>query len=565
MLTLLSIENFAIIESLAIDFSKGMTVLMGETGAGKSIIIDALSYLAGGRSSSSDIRYQCDRAIVQAQYYFDSHESLAKILNDHGILFQNELVLYREIHRNGRNVIRINGVLSTVALLKEIGRFVIDIHGQHEHQLLLNAENHLNYLDQFGNKTLQPLILDYQEKYSIYVLAKKKLKSLMLSEQQDAQRISLIEQQKKEIESVQPLPNEDNLLKEELQILTKNKEKFEWLTQLHQNVFNEESVLISTFNAVSSKMSHSDINDNAYENFNQQLILVSDLLKEIEKGSLNLLEQLQFNPERFDALFLRLQQLDDLKIKYGESIDDVISYFNQISQELDVLVNKEKYIQIGQNEFLTAREQLLIAGQLLSKTRKELAKQLENVIHEQLKDLYMEKVTFNVHFDDSQSSKIKKTGLDNVSFYISTNVGEPFKSLEKVASGGEMSRIMLALKTIFFSNRRIGTIVFDEIDTGVSGRVAEAIGQKMAIIGRNTQVLAITHLPQVAAVADYQINVIKEVVGERTRTVIKDLTEEERVIEIAKMITGDEIAESALIHAKSLREMSEQFKRKLSD
>lgn len=553
MLQSIQIKNFAIIEELTVNFENGMTVLTGETGAGKSIIIDAVSLLAGSRSNTDFIRYGCDKAVVQGIFDITNNAFLLDKLKEFSIETEDDtVIIYREIQQSKKNIIRVNGVIVTLAQLKEIAQFLIDIHGQHEHQFLMDEAKHLSLLDNYGKQSLIALKNQYAEAYQNYKQCKTILKKVLTQDAVDHAKLVLLKRQVAEIKEVNPQINEDSLLEKESHELLENQQSGEALMRLHQ-LCSDETYSLSTF-IKQSIFTVSDIEQIAtdYAVLSEQLRDVEDKIYDIAKMISQKLDMVSFDPERLAFVEERLNVLEKLKYNYGETLADVLDYYENITQELDSIENRETHLSKLQKEFVQSRETVLKIGQLLSEKRQEQALLLEDEIKQQLADLYMEKVVFKVDFKQQEKIVIKSSGIDDISFLVATNIGEPLKSLVKVASGGELSRMMLALKTIFTKNERIGTIIFDEIDTGVSGRVAQAIANKMSLIGTIKQVLCISHLPQVAAKADNHLFVKKEIMADRTYTHLVVLADDDRRYEIAKMIAGDEISEFALLHATEL-------------
>lgn len=554
MLQSLHIKNFAIIEDLSVDFSKGMTVLTGETGAGKSIIIDAVSLIAGSRSSTDFIRYGCDKAIIQAVFYIENHQILAQLQALAIDIEENTLIIYREIQQSKKNIIRINGVVVTLSQLKEIMRLIIDIHGQHEHQFLMDETRHLELLDNFANEKIASIKNEYTNAYQKYKIVRQQLKKMLKQDEVDHAKLNLLKRQIAEIQEVNPQPNEDIILEAELKKLLANQKSGESLDRLNR-LFSDEEISINEFvkNSIYAIQDIADLSLN-FENIQEQLVDIQDKVYEVSRLISYELDKVDFDPERLDVVEERLNALEKLKFNYGETIDDILNYYSQITKELDAIENKDMHLNQLQKEFIFHRDNVLSLGKNLSNKRQEFALLLEKEIKTQLADLYMDKVQFKVAFKKQEKVHITADGIDQVEFLIATNIGEPLKPLIKISSGGELSRMMLALKTIFTKNQHISTIIFDEIDTGVSGRVAQAIANKMSLIGQYIQVLCISHLPQVAAKANYHLFVNKEISNNRTYTSITQLGYQDRQYEIAKMIAGENVTTIALNHAKELLE-----------
>lgn len=563
MLQEISIKNFAIIENLQTNFEMGMTVLTGETGAGKSIIIDAVGLLAGGRGSIDHIRHGEKKTILQGLFTMPESEELKTLLEDNGIEADDDQIIFqRELSRNGKNVARVNGHIVTVSVLRELASYLIDIHGQNEHQELMDATKHLSLLDHFGDKKLKEVLADYRSHYDRYLTAKNELEKLQLDEQQNIQRIDLLQFQINEIESAN-LSNDDeeDHLYEERNLLANYQRIETELTTSYQLLQGEESNAIDQIGASMEALGKIQTFGSQYEELYK---LISEAYYQLEDGAstlLNEIDQMSYDEGRLNEIELRLEVLSQLKRKYGATIQEIKAYYEAIVVELDMIANKESYLEKLNATFHKEKETLLKVGEVLRKLRKVTAKRLEEAIHLQLKELYMEKASFQVTFLKSITKEvIRPDGLDVVEFYISTNLGEPYKPLAKIASGGELSRMMLALKTIFTQTQGITSIIFDEVDTGVSGRVAQAIANKIHLVSENSQVLCITHLPQVAAKADHHLYVEKEIVNERTTTLIDEITCDKRVNEIARMLAGTDVTNLSIAHASELLELAGKAK-----
>ncbi len=563
MLQEISIKNFAIIENLQTNFEMGMTVLTGETGAGKSIIIDAVGLLAGGRGSIDHIRHGEKKTILQGLFTMPESEELKTLLEDNGIEADDDQIIFqRELSRNGKNVARVNGHIVTVSVLRELASYLIDIHGQNEHQELMDATKHLSLLDHFGDKKLKEVLADYRSHYDRYLTAKNELEKLQLDEQQNIQRIDLLQFQINEIESAN-LSNDDeeDHLYEERNLLANYQRIETELTTSYQLLQGEESNAIDQIGASMEALGKIQTFGSQYEELYK---LISEAYYQLEDGAstlLNEIDQMSYDEGRLNEIELRLEVLSQLKRKYGATIQEIKAYYEAIVVELDMIANKESYLEKLNATFHKEKETLLKVGEVLRKLRKVTAKRLEEAIHLQLKELYMEKASFQVTFLKSITKEvIRPDGLDVVEFYISTNLGEPYKPLAKIASGGELSRMMLALKTIFTQTQGITSIIFDEVDTGVSGRVAQAIANKIHLVSENSQVLCITHLPQVAAKADHHLYVEKEIVNERTTTLIDEITGDKRVNEIARMLAGTDVTNLSIAHASELLELAGKAK-----
>ncbi|HSO56775.1 MAG TPA: DNA repair protein RecN [Paenisporosarcina sp.] len=560
MLKELSIKNFAIIEEVSVSFSDGLTVLTGETGAGKSIIIDAVHLLAGGRGSQEFIRHGAKKAELEGLFYIhNSQHPVFRKLQDVGIeADEDSVILRRDINDHGKSVCRVNGKLVTIAILREIGSSLIDIHGQHESQELMDERLHISLLDQFAGSKLHRAKESYSGLFQKYMKLKKELAAVSDNEQQIAQRIDLYQYQINEIDAIELIDNEDDDLQAERKKFQNYHKTFERISAAHEALNGESKGLDWIGNAMSELEDIASFD----ESYKEQAELVSNSFYSLQELSYQLkseMDESEFDEERLNVIEERLAAIQSLKRKYGNSIEEIITYRHKIGEELDALMNRDERIQQRQKALEQVEKDLEIDAKELTIYRKKAAKSLSEAIVLQLRELFMEKATFEVIF--KPSSIFDKNGKDDVSFYMSTNVGEPAKPISKIASGGELSRMMLALKGIFSKHQGITSIIFDEVDTGVSGRVAQAIAEKIANISRSSQVLCITHLPQVAAMADQQLLIEKEVMGKRTMTKLTEVTGQNRVQELSRMMSGSEITTLTLEHATELLSIAEKRKK----
>ncbi|WP_264803170.1 DNA repair protein RecN [Cytobacillus sp. NCCP-133] len=560
MLNEISIRNFAIIEALSVSFEKGLTVLTGETGAGKSIIIDAIHLLVGGRGSAEFVRHGEDKAEIEGLFQLDDpkHPCYKKTV-EFGIDIEDGMVvLRRDISKSGKSVCRVNGKLVTISTLREIGSTLIDIHGQHEHQELMDETQHLSLLDQFGGNKIASALGEYQEIYRSYETTLKKLKSLSENEQQMAHRLDLIQFQLDEIQSAQLKANEDEKLYEERRKLSNFERIYESL-QSGYNALQGEQKGLDWIGMVKAHVQDAAELEPAYKEIAENVSNCFYLLEDSASSLRNEMDFMEFNPQRLNEIEDRLTEINGLKRKYGKTVEEVMEYAAKIEEEIETLQNKETHIDTLQKEVAALKKDLLVEAEELSQLRKKSALKLTKLIHKELKELYMEKTVFEVKFS-SEPESFLKNGIDKAEFYLSTNPGEPIKPLSKIASGGELSRIMLALKSIFSKHQGVTSIIFDEVDTGVSGRVAQAIAEKIHHVSINSQVLCISHLPQVAAMADTHLFISKKTKDGRTKTTVKPLSEDEKVKEIGRMISGVEITDLTKEHAKELLQLASQLK-----
>ena len=554
MLQELSIKDFAIIDEIQISFQPKMTVLTGETGAGKSIIIDALGLLAGGRGSTEFIRKGEKKAVIQGLFTLPREANTYNILEEYGIDSEDgQIILQRDLYRGGRNICRINGMMVNLATLRKVGETLIDIHGQNEHQELMKPENHIDLLDEYDKKTSQ-LRNQYQVVYQNYRKLKLSMEKKEADEKAWVQRLDMLNFQVKEIEEAGLKINEEDELVEEKNKLDNFQAIHDALELSYQILSGEKIDVVGNLgNAMNELSDVSDLSENLQE-INTK---ISDAFYSLEDAARDIsdeLDSMEWNGERLNEIEERLELIHQLKRKYGDTIEDILHYHSRIEKELREMENAEQNSEKQERQLSEALEKVKELAIKLSKQRKKSAKKLEKMIHEQLSALYMDKAVFEVKC--LNNSKLYSKGIDKVEFYIQTNQGEEMGPLAKIASGGELSRIMLALKTIFSQKMGVTSIIFDEVDTGVSGRVAQAIAEKISQISNNSQVLCITHLPQVAAIADNHYYISKSVNDGRTETSLKELDEKQKIREIARMLSGSEITELTLKHAEELIKMS---------
>ena len=557
MLQELSVKNFAIISSLQLEFQMGMTVLTGETGAGKSIIIDAMGLLTGGRGSSDYIRQGANKCTLEGFFSMPKSQELKQLLEELGIETEEDsLVIQRDISASGKNVCRVNGRIVNITNLKRIGEYLVDIHGQNEHQELMQSERHIDMLDEFGGKKLLAVKEKYTRAYQEYRALEAKVRKRQKNEKEFAQRMDMLHFQSDEIASAQLVAGEEEQLLEERNKLNNFQKIADALTISYAALNGEDDSSLDKIGTSMNELASIESLDSEYKTLSDTVQNAYYLLQEASGDLSRLIDGLELDEGRLNEVENRLELIRQMKRKYGDSIETILSYYEEITKELaeaDFLEGGT-----GDLEALLAEKQQAAHQQALTlrKERKRLAKELEQQILTELKELYLERTEFEVRFTELEH--LQENGLDGVEFYITTNPGEPLKPLVRVASGGELSRVMLAMKTIFSQTQGITSIVFDEVDTGVSGRVAQAIADKIYQISENSQVLCITHLPQVAAVADEHYFIEKEIVAGRTETSVRILSEKERVNEIARMLAGSEITKLTIEHAQELLAMAKK-------
>ncbi|HAO5738767.1 TPA: DNA repair protein RecN [Listeria monocytogenes] len=560
MLQEMTIKNFAIIESLSLTFQEGMTVLTGETGAGKSIIIDALGLLVGGRGSADFIRHGEERLELQGLFAL-AEDNLAcrNALIENGIDASDDMVvLERSLFRSGKNSCRINGKLVTTVLLRQIGSKLIDIHSQHEHQELMNEEFHLSLLDRFASDKIKPALTKYQTNFKEYQTIEKEWQNWTKNERELAQRLDMLRFQQQEIENANLQAGEEDRLLEQKNILANFEKLNENLQGAYAAIQGEPGGLEFVGEAMRQMEAAASIHTDykaVSEAISSSYYMLEDSMSQIRQS----LDQLEFQPEELNQIESRLNDLNQLKRKYGKTIEDIIQYEQEISSEMEKLTDSESHVGHLETKLATLNAELTKQANTLTEIRKKAAVTLEKQIKQELNHLYMEKAIFSVRFE-ANKMELTDSGQDSVVFYMSTNPGEPLKPLAKIASGGELSRMMLALKTIFSRHQGITSIIFDEVDTGVSGRVGQAIAEKIYAVSVGSQVLCISHLPQVAAMANHHYYITKKVQNKRTTTSVTVLKGKEKVEEISRMIAGIEVTELTKQHAKEMIEQAEKVK-----
>lgn len=555
MLLEISIKNFAIIEAISLNFEKGMTVLTGETGAGKSIIIDAMNMMLGARATTDVIRHGALKAEIEGLFSIENSVPLQDIFDEQGIDLGDEIIIRREILQNGRSVSRVNGQMVNLSVLRAIGQHLVDIHGQHDQEELMRPQLHIQMLDEFGDTDFLDLKQSYQTNFDAYRQMRKQLLEIKKNQEEHKARIEMLEFQMAEIESAALQPGEDLKLNQERDKLLNHKNIADTLTNAYTMLDNEEFSSLANVRSAMNDMESLEEYDAEYREISTSLSESYYALEDVTKRLEDIIEDLDFDGNRLMQIESRLDLIHAITRKYGGNVDDVLLYFAKITEEYNLLTGNNLSSEDMEAELKQLEVSLVDLASKLASARHNLAQQLEIEIQQELKDLYMDKARFQVQFT---KGKFSREGNESVEFYISTNPGEDFKPLVKVASGGELSRLMLAIKSAFSRKEGKTSIVFDEVDTGVSGRVAQAIAQKIHKIGQHGQVLAISHLPQVIAIADYQFFIEKISNEHSTVSTVRLLTVDERVEEVAKMLAGENVTEAALSQARELLQSKEK-------
>ena len=549
MLLEIAIKNFAIIKEISLSFEKGMTVLTGETGAGKSIIIDAMNMMLGSRANTEVIRHGSTKAEIEGFFSIDANPFLEQLLQENGIECSDELIIRREILQNGRSISRINGQMVNLSTLRAVGQYLVDIHGQHDQEELMRPQKHIQLLDAFGDEAFQAVKETYQDLFDRYKSLRKRVLDKKKNEQEHQARIEMLEYQIAEIEAAALKSGEDQKLQKERDKLMNHKLIVDTLTNAYVLLDNDDFSSLANVRSAMNDLQSLEEYDTDYKELSDSLTESYYALEDVTRRLGDILDDLDFDVNALAGIEARLDTINTITRKYGGSVDDVLDYFANITKEYNHLTGNDLFVDDIEKDLKSLEQSLVAKAAELSQKRRDIADYLSKEIKQELKDLYMDKADFKVVFS---KGKFNREGNEIIEFYISANPGEGFKPLVKVASGGELSRLMLAIKSAFSRREDKTSIVFDEVDTGVSGRVAQAIAQKIYKIGSHGQVLAISHLPQVIAVSDYQYFIEKKSSEDSTVSTVRLLTPDERVEEIAKMLAGDNVTPAARQQAKEL-------------
>lgn len=567
MLQSLYLENIALIEKLGIELFPGFNVLTGETGAGKSIIIDAVNFVLGERTSRDLIRNGAARAKVEAVFGLNEGDAAFAALDALGIEYDgNELILSRELSAAGRNACRVNGTLVPVASLKSVSDTLVDIHGQHEHQALLDAENHISYLDAYCHAESLPII----EKIDAIVSRRNELmlkrNSGFSSEREREREMDMLRYQIEEIASANLEVGEEERLSAEKTVLLNAERIRTALETAHMALSGaEEGSALSAIDTARRSMRDIAALNKDYEALSDKIEELYYAAEDISFALRDTSENVESDMQRLEEIEQRLKLISDLKRKYGRTVEDVIDFGKDAETKLNELENAEALAAELDAKLDKLKAEYNVAADELSKVRRAAGERLKRDVLNELKDLGMAKAMFDVALSDASGGEPRKGGRETAEFMLSANPGEPLKPLEKVASGGELSRIMLCFKSIFADNDRVPTLIFDEIDTGISGRTAAVVGEKMLGIAKKHQVICVTHLAQIAALADAHLMVRKYDDGKNTFVETRQLNEEEKVQRIAQMMDGESDSPSALTHARELIARADKIKEKTAD
>ncbi|WP_302669316.1 DNA repair protein RecN [Eubacterium sp. AF15-50] len=561
MLINLHVKNLALIKEADVDFSKGLIVLTGETGAGKSLLLGSVNIALGNKVSKDIIRTGAQFALVELTFQVD--EVCASKLKQMDIFMEegNIITVSRKISES-RSVSKINGETVNVNVLKKVMGMLVDIHGQHEHQSLLYVSNHLNILDKYAKKEMADILKGLSAEYGNYTELKSRLSSYNIDEAQRMREIEFSMYEVNEIENASLIPGEDEELEEQYKKLSNSENIVETLSSVYGLIgydsMQSAGELISKATQEISSISNFDEKING---FKETLFDIDSVCRDLSAEISDYTGELEYDPREVSRIGERLDTINHLKLKYGKTIDDILQYQDKKQSYLDELNNYSEKIDQIKGLITESREKLQVLSERASKMRKTAAKELENSITDALKDLNFLSVDFKINI--TKKDKITDKGFDNVEFMISTNPGEPVRPLAKVASGGELSRIMLAIKSLLAGEDEIETLIFDEIDTGISGKTASMVAEKLAKISANHQVICISHLSQIAAMADSHYLIKKDMEDNSTATNIVKLTREESIKEIVRINGDGTMTDAAIAHAIEMKDMADRTKSNL--
>ncbi|MHB9040446.1 MAG: DNA repair protein RecN [Melioribacteraceae bacterium] len=564
MLKSLFIKDYALIENIQVEFGKGLNIITGETGAGKSILIDAMGLLLGERASTEVVRKDTEKSVVEGIFDVKGNKKVRELLAANDLENNDDLIVRREISLKGTNRCFLNDTPVTLNLIKEIGDLLVDLHGQHEHQSLLRTETHIEMLDDFSNleSDLEKFRAAHQKLNSFL----KEFRELRDKENLLREKKEYYEFQIKEIDEVNPQPGEEEKLEDELKILENSEKLLSAANEIYENLYDAENSIQDRLGETKNKLAELARIDKSFLEKLGECESAFAILNEISSFLRSYKERIDIEPERLEVARLRIGAINLLKKKYGGSVNSVIEHREKIGKEYELAENFSAKISELDKLINEARKECGVIAKKLSQERKSISKKIKKEIEEALKSLGISDSIFEAKITnqaadgnddnfisvDGKKYKFNSCGYDEVEFFVSTNVGEDPKPLVKVASGGEISRIMLALKSILAKSDRLPILIFDEIDTGVSGRIAQKVGQVLKSLASFHQIVAITHLPQIAGLSDYHFAVEKKKSGDRVVSSISKLNDDDRIKEVAKLMSGEKITESALNGAREL-------------
>lgn len=564
MLKSLEIKDYALIDHINVEFGKGLNIITGETGAGKSILIDAMGLLLGERASTEVVRKGAQKSFVEGIFEVELNKKVKSFLDENEIDFQPELIIRREISLKGSNRCFVNDSPVALNIVKELGDLLVDLHGQHEHQSLLRTETHINFLDEFGGN--EALLNDYKRLYKDLQSRQNELKELRSKEETLKEKKEIYSFQIKEIDTVNPRVDEDEQIANELNILENSEKLLELTDDVYTKLYDGEPSVIDLLGETKHKLNQLANIDKSFLEPEGECDSALAIVKELANSLRNYKSRIDVDPKEVEIKRERLGSINLLKKKYGGSIAKIIELREKIGQEFELADNFSEAINKLEKDIFLLKKSAGESAEKLSSARKKQIVKIETDVKKVLAQLGIPEAVFKVNLSQNETAKnennslaIKnkyfvctESGIDNIEFFISTNSGEDIKPLVKVASGGEISRIMLSLKTILARNDKLPLLIFDEIDTGVSGRIAQKVGTSLKDLASFHQIIAITHLPQIAGLADHHYSVEKNRIDQRAVSSIRKLDDSERVNEVAKLISGEELSAASIESARQL-------------
>lgn len=564
MISFLSIKDYALIDTLNADFHDGLNIITGETGAGKSIIIEAINMALGSRADTTFIRTGKDKSVIQLTLDILNPDILTLLQQNDISTENNSILISREIYATGKSTCKINDKMVTVSLLNKICRRIVDIHGQYDHQSLLTSENHLNLLDLYNASEISIIKTSVRESYKEYIHHMHQLDNLLKTKEDSERKKDFLKYEHAEISSASLQLGEDQILNQKLMVLQNSEKIFNALSTSYELLQSDTDAVLSRLGKISVNMKEIMEYDQSLSTFetiiSDNLFQLEDLSSEMRKYK----EQIQFSTHELNETQERLEAINLLKKKYGSSIETILQYKEKIEKEIHSIENADEAIANLKSKIHEIEKELSVQSEALTCIRKKTAAEIQLKISKELNELNFNHSEFVVQFktatDFNGKTAYSSDGIDIVEFLISTNKGEPLKPLTKIASGGEISRIMLAFKRIIGDFDEISTMIFDEIDNGISGSTASIVGKKLSEISNNHQVICITHLPQIAAMGDSNYQIIKESSNDVTRTILKKLNSNETIKEIGRMLGGENISDAAIKNAEDMMRQAGKLK-----
>mgnify|MGYP001289240534 CR=1 FL=1 len=564
MLKSLQVKDYALIEAVEIEFEHGLNIITGETGAGKSILIDAMGLLLGERAATEVVRKGASKSVVEGIFEVEKNKKIKKLLEENEIEYLPDLIVRREISLKGSNRCFLNDTPVPLTLVKEVGNLLVDLHGQHEHQSLLRNETHIDFLDEYT--ALQDILNEYRKSYRTLAELTRYLEDWNNKESVLKEKRDLYSYQIKEIDAVSPVEGEEEKLEQDLTILENSEKLLELTSGIYESLYESEQSIHDALVKIKNSIGELTRIDKTFAETDNECESAVALIRDISEFIRDYNSRIDLEPEKLEEIRNRLSAISMLKKKYGGTLKSVIEYRQKIGEEFELAENYSDSIEELKGKIQKAKKECGKTAVELSRKRKDSAKKVEKEIQEALKELGIENSAFKVKIEQHNAGsndeqyiiagdanyKYNYNGIDEVEFFISTNKGEDLKPLIKVASGGEVSRIMLALKASLAKNDRLPLLIFDEIDTGVSGRIARKVGEALKNLASFHQIIAITHLPQIAGLAEHHFAVEKKLIDGRVVSAIRPLEESERVREVAKLMSGENVTEASLNGAREL-------------